>query len=194
MRKFLLLAILIFPVIASAENPEGYRWDLTVFGGGALFCDEAGCFGPSGWAAGGSFGRQFAKIVSFEIDGTYAQTSQILPSRIDLFTGQFYTPELDRMRFYTGLTFLVTVAQFGSQSNFFVAIGGALAYEKQDFIVPEGIFQLDETLGLKGGLSGGAGMNLWFTENWGLRPEVRFYWIASPLSGLRYTGGIVHRF
>ena len=194
MRKLFLFVLLFFPLIASAQEQQPYRWDLTAFGGGVMFCDEAGCFGPSGWAVGGAFGRQFTERMSFEIDGTYAKTSEILPSRIDLFTGQFYTPQLDRTRFYTGLTFLLSIARFGSASNLFIAFGGALAYENQNFIVPEGIFAPDKNLGLKGGVSGGAGMNLWFTQSWGFRPEVRFYAIAKPLSGLRYTAGIIHRF
>ena len=193
MRKVLFLLVLLVPVIVSAQV-QTYPWDLTLFGGEATFCDEAGCFGPSGWAAGGAFGRQFTDRLSFELDGTYARTSEILPSRIDTFTGQFYTPELQRRRFWAGLTFLVSVASFGEASNFFISLGGVFAYEHQDLIVPEGVFAPDKTLGLKGGISGGAGMNLWFSKSWGVRPEVRFYAVASPLSGIRYTGGLIHRF
>ncbi len=193
MKRLILLLVLLFPVVLSAAEAQ-YPWDLSGFVGGASLCDEAGCFGPSGIAFGGSFGRQFTDRWSFELDGVAVRTSEILPGRFDTFTGIFYIPELQRKRFWGGFTFLLSVAKIGDKSNLFVALGAVLAYEHQDQLVPEGVFAPDKTLGLKGGVSGGAGMNLWFSENWGIRPEFRFHGVASPLSGMRYTGGLMYRF
>ncbi len=120
MKKIFVLMFLCFPLISAAQD---YPWDLSVFGGGAMFCDEAGCFGPSGFAAGGSFGRQFTNRWAFELEGTYARTEEILPSRFDTFTGQFYTPEQVRRRFWSGFAFLGTLAGFGEASNLFISIG-----------------------------------------------------------------------
>jgi hypothetical protein len=130
----------------------------------------------------------------FELEGAYVRTSEVLPSRFDIFSGQFYTPEQLRRRTWGGFAFLRTLARMGEASNVFVSIGLAVAYEHRYEIVPGGVFAPDRSLGLKGGISGGGGLNLWITENWAIRPEVKFYLIATPLSGLRYTGGLVHRF
>ena len=191
MKKILAVIFFCFPLLASAQD---YPWDLTGFGGAATFCDEAGCFGETGYTFGGSFGRQFTNSWAFELEGAYARTEEVLPSRFDTFTGRFYTPIEVRRRTWAGMAFLGTLVRFGEASNLFISVGAALAYEHKDEIAPPGIFSPDQTLGLKGGISGGAGMNLWFSESWGLRPEVKFYLIATPLSGIRYTGGLVHRF
>jgi hypothetical protein len=191
MKKIFALVLFCFPLVLSAQE---YPWDLTGFGGMAVLCDESGCFGPDGFAAGGSFGRQFTESWAFELEAAYVRTSEVLPSRFDLFSGQFYTPEQIRRRTWGGFAFLRTLARMGEASNLFVSLGLAVAYEHRYEIVPEGVFAPDRSLGLKGGISGGAGMNLWFSESWGIRPEVKFYLIATPLSGIRYTGGLMHRF
>jgi hypothetical protein len=191
MKRILAILIFCFPVLATAQQ---YPWDLGVFGGGASLCVESGCFGPTGYAIGGSFGRQFSDRWAFELEAAYTRSSEILPGRFDIFTGQFYVPEEVRQRTWAGFAFLGTLVGFGDASNLFVSVGLAVAYEHKYEIVPEGVFAPDRNLGLKGGLSGGAGMNLWITENWALMPEVKFYLIAEPLSGLRYTAGLVHRF
>ena len=191
MKKIWILLFFCFPLISSAQD---YPWDLTGFGGMAVLCDEDGCFGPDGFVVGGSFGRQFTDSWAFELEGAYTRTSEVLPSRFDTFSGQFYTPEQIRRRTWAGFSFLRTMARMGDASTLFISIGLAVAYEHRYEIVPEGVFSPDRSLGLKGGLSGGAGMNLWISESWGIRPEVKFYLIATPLSGIRYTGGLVHRF
>lgn len=194
MKRHFWLLLILFPVLVEAQDSR-YPWDLTLFGGGALLCDESGCFGPTGYAVGGAFGRQFTDRWAFELEGALARSTETLAPRFDIPTGILFVPEFERTRVWAGFTFLGTLARFGETSNFFISLGLVGAFERQKEIVPEGVFgRPDRTLGLKGGVSGGAGMNLWFSENWGIRPEAKYYVVANPLSGFRYTGGIVHRF
>lgn len=193
--KIFSLLFLIFIAAASYAQEAKYPWDLTVYGGGALLCDELGCFGTSGIAFGASFGRQFTPHWSFELEGTYVSTNEVLPLRFDLATGRFFTPELQRTRVWGGATFLRPIFHLRESSSFFIALGGVGAFERQREKSPEGIFhRAPRNLGVKGGVSGGGGINFWFSPHWGIRPEARFYLVAKPLSGLRYTVGLLHRF
>ncbi|HSE41102.1 MAG TPA: hypothetical protein VLH08_10100 [Acidobacteriota bacterium] len=196
MKKVLMLVLFLIPVVAHAQEDEGiYPWVLTMFGGGAAFCDEDGCFGPTGFAAGASFGRAMGNTWSFELEGTYARTTQDLPPRFDIPTGIFFTPELQRTRIWGGGTFMAKIARFGDRNNMFVSLSLIGGYEEQKEKAPEGVFvQPTRDIGIKGGAAGGAGMNFWFSDTWGLRPEVRFYLVAGDLSGLRYTAGLMKQF
>jgi len=196
MKKALLVVLFLFPVVAHAQDETGkFPWILTMFGGGASFCDEQGCFGPSGYAFGASFGRAMGDTWSFELEGTYAKTSEDLPARVDLLTGTVFVPVLDRTRVWGGGTFLAKLARFGDRNNFFVAISLIGAYEQQKEKGPEGFFVAPtRDIGIKGGVGGGGGLNLWFSETWGLRPEARFYAIVGDLSGMRYTVGLMKQF
>lgn len=196
MKKLLLVVIFLFPVFAFADDESGmYPWTLTVFGGGASLCDEAGCFGPSGPVVGGSFGRHMTDRWAFELEGAVAWTTEIQPARVDGATGQIFVPELDRTRFWGGANFLATLANFGETSDFFISMGIVGAYEGQTEIVPQGVFGTpSKSIGIVGGVAGGAGMNLWFGDSWGVRPEIRYYLTAKDLSGIRYTAGLMHKF
>ena len=195
MKKILLALALLFPLYAFAQKEQPYPWILTGFGGGASLCDEAGCFGPSGPAFGASFGRAMGSRWSFELEGTVAFTTETGVPRVDLGTGIVFTPEIDRTRVWGGGHFLARVAGAEHSTHFFVSLGLVGAYEQQKEIVPEGIFATPtRDIGIKGGVAGGAGMNLWFSDSWGIRPEVRYYLVAEPLSGVRYTAGIMKKF
>jgi len=194
MKKYLWLLLFLIPVSVSAQEAV-YPWQLSAFGGGASLCDESGCFGPSGYVFGASFGRHFTDRWSFELDGAYARSTETLAPRFDTVTGTLFFPELQRSRVWGGGTFLASIGHFGSSSDFFIALGLVGAYEQQVEKTPEGIFHAPtRNIGIKGGVCGGAGMNLWFSESWGVRPEIRFYGTASPLSGVRYTAGLIKKF
>ena len=116
-----------------------YPWILTMFGGGAAFCDEAGCFGPNGYAFGASFGRAMGDTWSFELEGTYARSDETLPARIDPLFGIF-VPELQRTRIWGGGTFMAKFARFGDRNSMFIAISLIGGYEEQKELGPEGVF------------------------------------------------------
>jgi hypothetical protein len=144
---------------------------------------------------GGSFGRQFTERWDFELEGTYVSATETLAPRFDLRTGQIFVPELQRQRVWAGGNFMRSLLRFGEASHLFISIGFVAAYERQTEKVPEGFLHAPtRDIGLKGGASGGAGAIIWFAENWAFRPEFRFYAVPSPLSGMRYTAGITHRF
>jgi opacity protein-like surface antigen len=194
MKKILLLLVFLFPVVLYAQSDGVYPWQFQAFVGGASLCDQIGCFGPSGLSIGGSFGRAMGDRWSFELDGAYVGTTEILATRFDEVTGTYYTPELDRTRIWGGGTFLAKMKKF-SKGDFHIAIGFVGGYERKSEVTPPGIFHFPSIdNGIKGGLSAGAGMHYWFSENWAFRPEVRFYAVVGNLSGLRYTGGIVRKF
>lgn len=193
MKKLLWLVVFLFPVLLHAEDSV-YPWHLNMFGGLASLCDSAGCFAATGPVFGASFGRAMGDRWSFELEGAYAFTNETLPQRFDELTQQVYTPELDRTRIWGGGTFLAKVKNFNS-GDFHIALGFVGGYERTEEKTPPGIFHaptIDN--GIKGGVSFGAGMNYWFSENWALRPEGRFYAVSDNLSGLRYTLGIVRKF
>jgi hypothetical protein len=202
MKKYWMLMIFLFPLVAEAqENPTGnsldqpYAWRLTGFGGAASLCDEQGCFGPTGYNFGASFGRNMTNRWSFELEGTYTSATQTLAARVDPLTGIVYNPELNTGRFWGGAVFFARLATIGKSSEFFIAMGGVVGYEQLKEKAPEGVFvPPTQHFGLTGGVTGGAGFNFWFSKNWGLRPEVRFYGVAENLSGVRYTGGIIRKF
>jgi hypothetical protein len=201
MKKLWILMILLFPFIANAQENMGdppentYAWRLTGFGGAATLCTDAGCFGPTGYTFGASFGRNMTDRWSFELEGVYAHTSETLPTTIDPFTGIIYNPILDRSRIWGGAVFFARLARIGAASEFFVAMGVVGGYEQQTEKAPEGVFVPGSVdIGIRGGVTGGAGFNFWFSENWGFRPEVRFYGVSGDLSGVRYTGGITRKF
>ncbi|HSP07900.1 MAG TPA: hypothetical protein VLR94_12035 [Acidobacteriota bacterium] len=195
MKKILVVLLILLPVCAFAQEETRYPWILTIFGGGASLCTEDGCFGPRGPAFGASFGRSMTDRWSFELEGTYAWTSENELPLVDLDTGIVYTPVLDRTRVWGGGHFLGKIAKFGDASDFFISLGAVGAFERQTEKVPEGIFATPtKDIGIKGGLAGGAGVNFWFSDNWGVRPEIRYYLVASPLSGIRYTAGLMHKF
>lgn len=192
MKKLLWLFLFLFCVALCAQAEENiYPWNLNMFVGGASLCDEFGCFGPTGLSVGASFGRPMGDRWSFELEGAYARTNEILSQRFDISTQTFYTPELTRGRVWGGGTFLAKMANFGS-GDFHIAIGFVAGYEQKKEKTPLGILITDR--GLRGGISGGAGMNYWFSESWAIRPELRYYAVADELSGLRYTVGIVKKF
>jgi hypothetical protein len=67
--------------------------------------------------------------------------------------------------------------------------------ERQKIVPPEGIIAPpDRTSDIQFGLATGIGYNWFFSENWGIRPEARFYIVQDDLSALRYTGGLIRRF
>jgi hypothetical protein len=195
MKKILLVLIVFFPMVALAEDAPPYPWILTGFGGGATLCDEAGCFGAGGPAFGGSFGRAMSSRWSFELEGTIVFTSETGATRVDTVSGIIYQPVLERTRVWGGGHFLGRIADIGSSSDVFISLGIVGAYEQQKEIVPEGVFPIPiKDVGIKGGIAGGAGANIWFSENWGIRPEARYYLVAGSLSGIRYTGGLMYKF
>lgn len=196
MKRILLVLLFLFPVCVFAQDlEEKYPWILTVYGGGASLCTDNGCFGPQGFAAGASFGRHMTDRWSFELEGTFATTTETESPRVDAATGLIFSPVLDRTRIWGGGHFLGSLAHFGEESDFFISIGGVGGYEQQSESGPEGVFVLPtKDVGIKGGLAGGAGVNVWFAEHWGLRPEVRYYLLAKELSGVRYTIGLMHKF
>ena len=194
MKAPILLFVLLICAVANAKDAI-YPWELTGFAGGAQLCDEAGCFAQSGLAFGGSFGRQFTERWNFELEGTYVSASKSLAPRFDLRTGQIFVPELQRRRVWAGGSFQRSLFRFGEASHFYISVGFVAAYERRTEKVPEGFLHAPKKdIGLKGGVSGGAGLMIWLSENWGVRPEVIFFAVPSPLSGLTYTGGITHRF
>jgi hypothetical protein len=193
-RATILLVLLLACGEIVAQDAK-YPWDLTGFAGAASLCDELGCFGGAGIAFGGSFGRQFTERWYFELEGTYVSGTETLAPRFDLRTNQIFVPELQRHRVWAGGSFFRPLLRFGEASHLFISLGFVAAYERQTEKVPEGFLHAPtKDIGLKGGVSGGAGAIFWFSENWALRPEVKFYAVPSPLSGLRYTAGITHRF
>jgi hypothetical protein len=193
MRIFLVL-LFSFPLLAHGEDIK-YPWRLTGFAGNAMLCTEQGCFDGSGFAFGASFGRQFTGRWSFELDGTFARTEENLAPRFDLNTDTLYIPQLQRSRFWGGGTFLGSFAHFGKRSDAFVSIGFIAAVERRSEKTPPGIRPLpSEDIGIKGGVSGGAGLNLWFSKNWAIRPEAKFNAVAGNLSGFRYSAGILRQF
>src|SRR5262245_40730456 len=202
MKKYWVMIVFLFPLVAGVQDnsagntPEqSYALRLTGFRGAASVFDEGGCFGPTGYNFGASFGRNMTDRWSFELEGSYTGTSQTLPARIDPFTGIIYNPELDTGRFWGGAIFFARLAAIGKSSEFFVAMGGVVGYESLTQKAPEGVFiPPTQHIGITGGVAGGGGFNFWFSENWGFRPEVRFYWVAENLSGVRYTGGITRKF
>jgi hypothetical protein len=132
---------------------------------------------------------------AFELEGAYAKTNEFLDPRIDAATGNLFTPELERTRIWGGGNFLAKLGDIGSSSNFFISIGLFTGYEQQKEIGPPGVFVAPiKDVGLKGGGAGGAGVNYWFNDNWGIRPEVRMYFVVGDLSGLRYTAGLMRKF
>ena len=196
MKKFLWLVVFLFPITLHAQTEGKYPWHLQVFVGGATICDDVvGCFGQSGLTVGGSFGRAMGDRWSFELEGAYVGTTENEPTQFDEVTGIYYTPQLDRTRVWTGGTFLAKMATFGKKNDLHIAFGFVLGYERQTEVAPAGIFVFPpKDIGLKGGVSVGAGFNWWFAEHWAIRPEGRFYLVADSLSGVRYTAGIVREF
>lgn len=191
--------MILFPVVVSAE--EGvYSWNLTVSVGGASLCAKQGCFGPGGLAVGAAFGRNMTDRWSFELDGAYVRTNEALAPRVDIATGVLFYPELDRTRIWGGGTFSCKLYDITSTSHLFISLGLVGGYEQQVEKTPLGIFHAPtRDIGVKGGVSGGVGINYWFSENWGVRPEMRFYAVVGAvdegsLSGLRYSAGIVKKF
>lgn len=77
-----ILLILLFVPHAEART-EKYPWDLAGFGGAAALCDELGCFGQTGLAFRGSFGRQFTERWYFELEGTHVSTTESLAPPFD---------------------------------------------------------------------------------------------------------------
>ena len=194
MKIALMIVLFLCPVFAHAQDDVSYPWILTMFGGGAAFCDEAGCFGPNGYAFGASFGRAMGDTWSFELEGTYARSKETLPARIDPF-GVIFVPELQRTRIWGGGTFMAKFARFGDRNSMFIALSLVGGYEEQKELGPEGVF-LNPTrdIGVNGGAAGGAGINWWFSDSWGFRPEARFYFVTNDISGLRYTAGLMKQF
>src|SRR5687768_15741013 len=95
----ILLPILFIPVFLFSESA------VSLHGGGSTYCDEEGCFGPSGVAYGAAFNRRFRAQWSFNIDATLACTWEDLPERLDPESGIRFIPERERTRFWTGVSF-----------------------------------------------------------------------------------------
>src|ERR1041384_2114213 len=136
MKKIFFVAfLLLLPAVVRAD--EGiYPWQLSLFGGGASLCDEAGCFSRSGAAFGASFGRQFTPRWSFELDGTIVPTKES-STRFDVDQG-FFTLEQTKTRIWGGGTFLGSVGHFGS-AELFIALGFVGAGERRSESTPLGI-------------------------------------------------------
>jgi hypothetical protein len=73
--------------------------------GASTYCDEEGCFGPTGIAYGGTVSRALNERWSLDVDATLACTWEDLPERIDD-NGMLFIPERERTRFWTGVAFL----------------------------------------------------------------------------------------
>lgn len=194
MKKLLLLLVFLFPVALFAQSNGDYPWLFQAYGGGATLCIEGGCFGPTGMAFGASLGRAMGDRWSFELEGTFARTTELEPTRFDELTQTYYTAELVRSRIWAGGVFLGKLKTF-SKGDIHIAIGFTTGFERRNENVPLGITPLPtENIGIKGGVSGGAGMNYWFSENWAIRPAFRFYAVSGNLSGMAYTAGIIRKF
>jgi hypothetical protein len=209
MKRLLCVLLFVFPLLAHAQgqvHETPYPWTLTIFGGGASLCTDAntnlatgalasGCFGPTGYTFGASFGRGMTDTWSFELEFAYAHATENLGQTVDIPTGILYTPQLTHGRVWAGGTFFGKLHKFSDRSDFFIALGGVGAYERQELVVPVEVFNPgSENIGITGGVCVGAGMNLAIGENWSIRPEARYYLAASGLSGLRYTAGLTKKF
>ena len=194
MKRLILFVLFLLPLTATAQE-QSYPWILTGYGGGSRLCTvDGGCGGGlNTFAFGGSFGRYFTKRWGFEIEGLYSPADETEPPRFDEFTGVIFTPVLHHRRIWGGGAFLGDLAKFKS-GEFFIALGFGGAVERLDETAPEGIFvEPGQDIGIKAGVCGGAGLNWWFSQHWGIRPEVRFYGI-SEISFFRYTVGLSYKF
>ena len=191
---FAILIICLFPITLLADDTD--VWNLHLFGGGVTYCDEDGCFGPTGVAFGGTFGRSINQRLSLEGEFTYACTWEDLEPQIDPVTGASYITELERERIWSGGSLLIRLSDPEVRSDFYAIIGAVGAHEVQKRVPPEGIpAPPDVDTSIRFGIATGVGYNWWFAENWGIRPEARFYWIfQDDLSALRYTAGLLRRF
>lgn len=201
MNTRLLPSLIVFAIcccffFAAPASAQRYPWVLTVYGGGANPCiSDEGCFTLSTPALGGSFGRAMSKNWRFELDGFWTRGTQDLGLHYDATTGTLYDLTMKRTRTYGGIMFLGTVGQLTSKMDLFLAFGAVGAVERQQEQAPAGIFHApSKNIGVKGGLAGGVGLNWWFSQNWGVRPEARFYAVVNGLSTLRYTAGIMRKF
>jgi hypothetical protein len=210
MKRLLWALLFAFPVFANAQGQvqePAYPWMLTIFGGGALLCTDAnsglaagqtasGCFGPSGYTFGASFGRGMTDTWSFELEFAYANAKETLPPAVDIPTGILYEAEFTHGRVWAGGTFFGKIARFsGGRNNIFIALGGLGAYERQTLTTPPEVFHEPSlNIGVTGGVCAGIGMNFAIAQKWSIRPELRYYLAASGLSGLRYSAGITKTF
>ena len=73
--------------------------------GGSTYCDEEGCFAPTGIAYGGTFTAEFSNRWALDIDAALACTWEDLPERLDD-EGNLFIPERERTRFLSGASIL----------------------------------------------------------------------------------------
>jgi hypothetical protein len=190
-----LFTLFCIPFLLEAQE-NSKPWLLNLFVGGASFCDDQeGCFGTSGIAYGGSFGRSINERLGVEGEFAFACTWENLEEQINPITGQLEYSELERERLFTGGSLIVRLTDPQATSHLFASVGVLASRERQKVVPPEGIIAPpDRTSDVQLGLSAGIGYNWFFSDNWGIRPEARFYFIQDDLSALRYTGGLIRRF
>ena len=192
--RILVLILFCFPLLLEAQS-NSKPWLLNLFVGGVSFCDLNGCFGPSGVTYGGTFGRSINRRLGVEGEFTFACTWENLELLTNPTTGQVFYSELERERFWTGGSLIIRLSNPEAKSHLFASIGGVASRERQKEVPPEGIVAPPIfTSDIKFGLATGIGYNWFFTENWGIRPEARFYIVQDDLSALRYAGGLIRRF
>lgn len=188
-RKILLLIpILFLPTLLFCETT------VSLHAGGSSYCDEEGCFGPSGIAYGGTFTRSLNNQWSLDIDATLACTWEDLPERLDN-NGQLFIPERERTRFWTGVGLLRNLNDPAARSNFYVGAGVVIAHEWQK-IIPKsgGSYSVKSESGLKAGISTVAGYQFRFTDRWAVGLEIRFYLLPDSLSAVRYSAAVSRKF
>lgn len=191
----LTLLLLYFPLLLDAQDNSN-PWLLNLFAGGVSFCDQDGCFGPTGVAYGGTFGRSINERLGVEGEFTFACTWENLNEQTDPVTGQVFYSELERERIWAGGSLVIKLSNPEAKSHLFGLVGVVGAREEQKEVPPEGIPAPPIiTSAVRFGISTGIGYNWFFSENWGIRPEARFYFVfQDDLSALRYTGGFIRRF
>jgi opacity protein-like surface antigen len=182
------LVTLFIPAILFCETT------ISLHVGGSTYCDEEGCFGPSGIAYGGTFTRALNDRWSLDVDATLACTWEDLPERLDD-NGMLFIPERERTRFWTGVAFLRSLNSQAGRSHFYVGAGIVAGHEWQK-IIPKagGSYSQKSESGVKAGVSAIAGYQFRFTDRWAVAPEVRFYLLPDNLSALRYSAVLSRSF
>jgi hypothetical protein len=167
---------------------------VSLHGGGSTYCDEDGCFGPTGIAYGGTVRQEINERWSFDIDATLACTWEDLPERLDD-TGILFIPERERTRFWTGVSLVRSMNDPAARSHFYAG-GGLIAGHEWQKIIPKsgGTYSRKSESGLKAGISAIAGYQFRFTDRWAAGPEVRFYLMSGDLSAIRYSAALSRRF
>ena len=186
LRTGLLIAFFILTPQLFAENI------ISLHVGGSTYCDEDGCFGPTGIAYGATFTHAFSERWSLAVDATLACTWEDLPERLDD-EGNLFIPERERTRFWTGVTAL---RNWNSEVGTFYAGGGVIAGYEWQKVIPKsrGSYSRKSSSGLKAGVSAIAGYRFGLSRRWGVGPEVSFYLLPDSLSAIRYSAFVSGKF